>query len=50
MKIDPIYKKLTEAFGISSREEDIKTIVLEEIEKYPNYEIVKDNLGSIFCL
>jgi glutamyl aminopeptidase len=49
MKIDPIYKKLTEAFGISSREEDIKTIVLEEIEKYPNYEIVKDNLGSIFA-
>lgn len=49
MKIDSIYQELTEAFGISSREENIKTIVLREIKKYPNYEIIKDNLGSIFA-
>jgi len=49
MKIDPIYKTLTESFGISSQEEDIKEIVLKEIKKYKNYEIIKDNLGSVFA-
>lgn len=49
MKIDNIYEKLMTAFGISSKEEEIKEIVLDYINNYPNYEIVKDNLGSIFA-
>lgn len=49
MKIDNIYKILMESFGISSREEEIKKILLNEIKKYENYEIIKDNLGSVFA-
>ncbi|NLN51044.1 MAG: M42 family metallopeptidase [Acholeplasmataceae bacterium] len=49
MKLDPIYQKLMESFGISSREEAIKKIFKAEISKYPEYEIVSDNLGSIFA-
>ncbi len=49
MKIDNIYQTLMESFGISSREENIKKIVIEFINQYPNYEIIKDNLGSVFA-
>lgn len=49
MKIDPIYKILTESFGISAQENEIKEIVLKEIKKYANYEIITDNLGSVFA-
>lgn len=49
MKIDPIYKILTESFGISAQEGFIKEILLNEIKKYQNYEIIKDNLGSVFA-
>lgn len=49
MSLDPIYKKLTETFGISSQEQFIKQIFLDEIRKYNNYEIITDNLGSIFA-
>ncbi len=49
MKLDPIYKTLTDAFGIPSQEHFIKEIFLKEIKKYPNYEIVTDNLGSVFA-
>lgn len=49
MKLDPIYKKLTDAFGISSQEHFIREIFLEEIEKYKNYEVIRDNLGSVFA-
>lgn len=49
MKIDPIYKVLTDAFGISSQEEYIKKIFLDEINKYKNYEVITDNLGSVFA-
>ncbi len=49
MKLDPIYQKLMESFGISSQEEEIKKIFLAEINKFPNYEIITDNLGSVFA-
>lgn len=49
MKIDNIYQQLMESFGISSREEQVKEIVLDFLKKYPNYEIIKDNLGSVFA-
>lgn len=49
MKIDPIYKTLTESFGISAQEHYIKDIFLKEIKKYPNYKIITDNLGSVFA-
>lgn len=49
MKIDPIYKELMESFGISSREENIKKIFVREIKKYPSYELIYDNLGSVFA-
>ncbi|HHT38866.1 MAG: hypothetical protein RBS76_01990 [Acholeplasmatales bacterium] len=49
MKIDNIYQTLMEAFGISSQEEQIREIVLNYLKKYPNYEIIRDNLGSVFA-
>lgn len=49
MKIDPIYKTLMESFGISSQEHYIKEILVNEIKKYKNYEIITDNLGSVFA-
>ncbi|MFA5720282.1 MAG: hypothetical protein WC939_04410, partial [Acholeplasmataceae bacterium] len=49
MKIDPIYKELMESFGISAYEHNIKKIFEREIKKYPSYEIIQDNLGSIFA-
>jgi glutamyl aminopeptidase len=49
MKIDPIYKTLMESFGIASQEQYIKEIVLKEMKKYKNYEIITDNLGSVFA-
>lgn len=49
MKLDPIYKVLTDSFGISAQEHFIREIFLKEIKKYPNYEVVKDNLGSVFA-
>ena len=50
MKIDPIYKKLMDGFGISAYESDIKAIMHEEMRKYSNYSIEYDNLGSIFAV
>ncbi|MDY3195613.1 MAG: M42 family metallopeptidase [Paracholeplasma sp.] len=50
MKIDPIYEKLMNAFGISAYESDVKSIMLEEIKKYKNYTIEADNLGSVFAV
>lgn len=49
-KIDPIYKELTEAFGISGRESGIRKIFEREIKKYPEYKIEYDNLGSIVAV
>lgn len=49
MKIDPIYKELMESFGISAQESEIKKIFEREISKYPSYEIIHDNLGSVFA-
>lgn len=49
MKIDPIYKILTDGFGISAQEQHIKKIFLDFIKKYPTYEIITDNLGSVFA-
>ncbi len=49
MKVDKIYKELMESFGISAHEHNIKSIFLREIKKYKEYEIVEDNLGSIFA-
>lgn len=49
MKLNPIYKELFETFGISSQEHYVREIFLREIKKYPNYEIVRDNLGSVFA-
>lgn len=49
MKLNPIYEELFESFGISSQEHYIREIFLREIKKYPNYEVVRDNLGSVFA-
>lgn len=49
-KLDPIYKELTEAFGISGRETKIRKIFEREIKKYKCYDIVYDNLGSIMAV
>lgn len=49
MKIDKIYQQLMESFGVSSKEEQVKEIVVNYIKNYNNYEIVKDNLGSVFA-
>lgn len=49
MKLDPIYKKLTDTFGISSQEHFVRDIFFEEIKKYHSYEVITDNLGSVFA-
>lgn len=49
MKVDKIYQELMECFGISAQEHNIKSIFLREIKKYKEYEIVEDNLGSVFA-
>ena len=50
IKIDPIYEKLMNAFGISAYEHNVFQIMLTEMKKYPNYTIEVDNMGSIFAV
>ena len=49
-RIDPIYEKLMNAFGISAYEHNVFKIILEEMRLYKNFEIEVDNLGSIFAV
>ncbi|VEU82620.1 M42 family metallopeptidase [Acholeplasma hippikon] len=43
------YQILTELAGISSHEKNVRAYIEEVIKKYPNYQIKKDKLGSIFA-
>lgn len=42
-----LYKKLTDMYGISGHEWDVKDFVKEELKKYTD-EILEDRLGSVF--
>ncbi len=43
------YKELSLIPGISGHESLVRKYMRNEIEKYPNYEIITDKLGSIFA-
>ncbi len=44
------YKDLFDLAGTSGYEKDIRTYMRNQMEKYSNYEIVTDRLGSIFAV
>ncbi|MCV2232276.1 M42 family metallopeptidase [Paracholeplasma manati] len=50
IKLDPIYEKLMNAFGISAYEHNVFQIILAEMRKYNQFKIEVDNIGSIFAV
>ena len=45
-----VYKDLFHLAGISGYEKDVRSYMKSFMEKYPNYEIIQDRLGSIFAV
>jgi len=48
--INPIYKDLFSLAGIAGYEKDVRHYMENEMKKYPQFEIHKDHLGSIFAV
>ena len=47
--LNKIYKDLFDLNGIAAYENEVRAYMRKFMEQYPNYEIVTDNLGSIFA-
>lgn len=48
--LNKIYEDLFNLNGIAAYEDEVRTYMRKFIEQYPKYEIVTDNLGSIFAM
>ncbi|PKK92691.1 MAG: peptidase M28, partial [Tenericutes bacterium HGW-Tenericutes-6] len=45
-----LYKDLFDIAGTSGYEKDVRSYMRSYMERYPNYEIKTDRLGSIFAV
>ena len=48
MKLPKVYQELFLLPGISGHEDKVRAYVKEEILKYHDFELITDNLGSVF--